>query len=225
MTSNSVTQFRQKLYSLNKEANDSQEPIHITGELAASYPNLNTDLVPVSAGKFEELKVATGIRRQFSEIDQTVAKAKEKVVGGLVLKAREKVVSQYEIMLRVGRASQRHGNFLPASAHSDSEGEFNPVSQVDFPPSREVKTEKLRIPRETHGDTTEGIGFQVTAGVAELKISEKGFPCSSDPKAGPKSVFLVNLVGFPGHRSPIETGRMNECNRGNKINPKSSARR
>ena len=113
--------------------------------------------VLVTAGQFEELEVSAGVRRQFSEVDQPVAKAEEQVVGGLVFESCEKVVSQYEIIFRIGSASQGHGNFLPASAHSDSEGEFDSVSEVDFSPAREVKAKKLGIPGEAHGDGTEGI--------------------------------------------------------------------
>ena len=46
-------------------------------------------------------------------------------------------------MFRVVNPAQVHGNFLPASAHADSEREFDPVSEVDFSPAREVKAKKL----------------------------------------------------------------------------------
>ena len=139
--------------------------------------------VLVTAGQFEELEVSAGVRRQFSEVDQPVAKAEEQVVGGLVFESCEKVVSQYEIIFRVG-SLPRPWKFPAASAHSDSEGEFDSVSEVDFSPAREVKAKKLGIPGEAHGDGTERIRFQVAPGIGKLKISEKGIPCSSDPKAG-----------------------------------------
>ena len=134
------------------------------------------------------------------------------------------MVGQNEIMFRIGNPTQGHGNFLPASAHADSEREFDPVSEVDFSASREVKTEKLGIPGKAHGYRTEGIRLQVTPGIGELKIGEKVFPCSADSKSDCVSKLFVDFVGFADRRGPVEARRMNESNRGDDVNTEPSAR-
>ena len=153
-------------------------------------------LVLIATGKFEHLESPVGKGGHLPKVDQAVAHPEEQVFGGKIFEAGKEMMGQYEIALRKRDASQHHGNFLPAPAHPESEGELEIVKQIDLSTTRQVKTKELGIPGEAEGEPAQFDRFEFAPGVGKMKVGEKIVPHPPGTQAGPTTQAFLNFVAF-----------------------------